>query len=228
MNPQWFPIALLITFLAAAGSPSQAAEVKSILRFEEDAAPVQSGDGSGKRDETTDEEGAKETAQGSAGSARQDGLREGSEEDVAAQSGEAEALALPGTPATLAPSGGEVGDAAEGPRLLERPAMVAPAVSRRTPAPRLGAAAPERPAGTEGIAPGPDAPKPFTYERAPRAVGTATGYDAAVTPNPVLVDPAVPLMPSTGEPGAVPRPLPRLAPYGYALPPSQNTPPAAR
>ncbi|MDP3940108.1 MAG: hypothetical protein Q8R92_18475 [Deltaproteobacteria bacterium] len=228
MKLRWYPLAIMITFLAAAGPPSQAAEVKSILRFEKEGTPVQRDERSGEREDATAEGGANGTAQGSAGSARQDALVEGSEEDIAAQTGEAEALALPGTPATLAPSGGEAGNMAHAPRMLERPAIVAPAIPGRTPAPRLGAAAPEREAGTEGISPGPDAPRPFVYERAPRAVGTATGYDAAVTPNPVLVDPTAPPIPPPGQPGAVQRPLPRLAPYGYALPPGQSTPPAAR
>ncbi|MFQ5456922.1 MAG: hypothetical protein ACE5FC_00505, partial [Myxococcota bacterium] len=68
--------------------------------------------------------------------------------------------------------------------------------------------------------------KPFTYAPAPRSQGTVTGYDAAVAPRTITLDPATPPVPA-GPNAAPARPLPRLAPYGRSLPPSKSTPPAS-
>ena len=74
--------------------------------------------------------------------------------------------------------------------------------------------------------PRPDLPKPFVYQRAPRDLGTVTGYDAAVAPRRINIDPSTPQIP-TGPTNAPRRTLPRLAPYGHSLPPSQSRPPAS-
>lgn len=72
----------------------------------------------------------------------------------------------------------------------------------------------------------PQRPVPFTY--APVRPGSVSprGYDPSLAPPGDLRIP--PLAPTvTGQPPARPRVLPRLAPYGTALPPDRMEPPAA-
>jgi hypothetical protein len=116
---------------------------------------------------------------------------------------------LPGTPAVLDPV---IPGAPLGPRFREPP-------------PDAGRAG-ESAGGSVGIPPRPPTPKPFVYAPAPRGAGTATGYDASVAPPSAVRVPApAPIV--SGQPPPRPRVLPRLAPYGSALPPDHTVPPAA-
>ncbi len=108
------------------------------------------------------------------------------------------------------------------------PAVEEPASRGALPAPGPpgGAAGPS---GAQNIAipaPPPQSQLPPVYPSSPRGAPTVTGYDASVAPPDSVRIPAYdPGLP--GQPPPRPRVLPRLAPYGTALPPDQTTPPAA-
>jgi len=221
---KWLPVLLALLLVPALPDPVQA-QVKSILRFEKSEKPPKREKAA--EDSAEADESGKESSQGSAGSARQGKLtEEGEQAGLDEGAPRPPDAGLPGTPATLALPDAKAPAAMSAPSMAESAPPARPAVPGRR-AVRPPGAAPQRPVDlTEGIAPGPEAPRPFVYDRAPRAVGTATGYDAAVAPPSILADPTAPSPPL--QPGAVQRPLPRLAPYGYALPPGESTPPAAR
>lgn len=218
-----------IAILCALALPIEAgAQMKSIFRFDDNAKPAARKADREKADEIVEETGAAgdpSSAQGQAGSGRQGLLitpdeeatfpaGPGGDEGVSDPGSARLPSALPGVPAILEPSGSLP------PLTLPRPVL------RRSTSPSTD----EEPKRTDGIygiiPPRPDLPKPFVYERAPRNVGTVTGYDAAVAPRRINIDPLIPQLP-TGATNAPRRPLPRLAPYGHSLPPSRNTPPAS-
>jgi hypothetical protein len=86
----------------------------------------------------------------------------------------------------------------------------------------------ERPAPTSlpSLPARPEQHVPFTYQVTPPVAETPRGYSPSVAPRgePRLPS-AAPIV--TGQPPPAPRVLPRLAPYGTALPPDQTEPPAA-
>ncbi len=211
-----------IAILCALMLPIEAgAQSESIFRFDDDLKPA-----ARKPDrEGADAAGNPSGAQGRAGSDRK-GLIVAPDDEAAFPVGprEEEGVAdagiaqprgaLPGVPAIAEPAGSLP------PLTLPRPVL------RRSTS-RSTDKEPRRTDGIYGgIPPRPDLPKPFVYERAPRGVGTVTGYDAAVAPRRINIDPSTPRMP-TGATNAPRRPLPRLAPYGHSLPPSMSTPPAS-
>jgi len=130
---------------------------------------------------------------------------------------------LPGTPAeeetTTAPTR-PVDRVRVAPSAPPRDLPVA-APSPRVPSTATPIAVPAAPAAKL-----PTRPEPFTY--APVQPGTITprGYDPSLAP-PGQVHVPAPAPIVSGQPPARPRPLPRLAPYGTALPPDQTEPPAA-
>jgi len=72
----------------------------------------------------------------------------------------------------------------------------------------------------------PTRPEPFTYAPVQPGAITPRGYDPSLAPpGQVRVPAPAPIV--SGRPPVRPRPLPRLAPYGTALPPDQTEPPAA-
>jgi len=213
-----------IAILCALALPIEAgAQTKSIFRFDDKAKPA-----AGKADREKTDEGVAEAGaagypsgtQGQAGSDRQE-LFLAPDEEAAFPAGPGEengatdaGSVLPGVPAIAEPAGSLP------PLTLPRPLL------RRSTSHSTNKA-PKRTDGIYGgIPPRPDLPKPFVYERAPRGVGTVTGYDAAVAPRSINIDPSTPQIP-TGANNAPRRPAPRLAPYGHSLPPSQSTPPAS-
>lgn len=223
-------LGLLLAFLLVGTVPGPAsAQVKSIFRFEKEAKPSKQ-DGTAEKGKEAPGEGSGKV-QGRPGSTRQVIGEEG--EEGAARPPQAPeapdvtgAFGLPGTPAMLAPPGVEAPAGPEVPSVPQAPPLVNPAMPGEAAARPLGATPRERRGEVEAPPALPEAPQPFVYERAPRSVGTVTGYDAAVAPPPQLYDPATPPALGAGQPGV--RPLPRLAPYGYALPPGDATPPADR
>ena len=213
-----------IAILCALALPIEAgAQTKSIFRFDDGSNLAAKKAKQEKADENADGAGAAGDptgVQGRAGSDRQ-GLFVAPEDDAAGSVDPAEEegvsaaeSALPGVPAIAEPA------ESLPPLRLPRPVL-------RRSTPRATGEARRRTDGIyRGIPPRADLPKPFVYERAPRDVGTVTGYDAAVAPRRINIDPSTPLLP-TGAASVPQRPLPRLAPYGHSLPPSQSTPPAS-
>jgi hypothetical protein len=72
----------------------------------------------------------------------------------------------------------------------------------------------------------PQRPAPFAYPPALPGTITPRGYDPSLAPSGDIRFPA-PAPVVSGQPPVRPRALPRLAPYGTALPPDQSEPPAA-
>lgn len=144
------------------------------------------------------------------------------EQGAAPGAGE-EGAALPGTPAeeetTTAPT--RPAERARSLRAAPPPELPVPAPSPRTRSASKSVSVP--------VAPGPKLPtrpEPFTY--APVQPGTITprGYDPSLAPRGQVRIPApAPIV--SGRSPSRPRALPRLAPYGTALPPDQTEPPAA-
>ena len=129
--------------------------------------------------------------------------------------------ALPGTPA-------EEEDRVPAPRATGRvrstPVPPPPDLPIAAPAPRPASAANPvviQPAPAPSL---PQRPEPFTYMPSPPRAITPRGYDPSFAP---MGGVRLPAPPVAGQLPARPRALPRLAPYGTALPPDHPAPPAA-
>jgi len=209
---------LLISFTADAGK-------KTILRFEKKqgtSAPEKPAAKEAPSQDATAPEGtppAPPSDQGTAPDGRPDWYGRKFPTQDAAQEG----AGLPGTPAeeetTTAPT-----------RPVDR-VRVAPSAPPRglpiaAPSPRAASTATPIAVPAAPAVKLPTRLEPFTY--APVLPGTITpqGYDPSLAPpGQVRVPAPAPIV--SGRPPVRPRPLPRLAPYGTALPPDQTEPPAA-